>query len=250
MVFQCCHGFSIYTLSPLPNHLAGTSQNHLIELKTDKPNQFGGMSDNNPESPVDDRNMLLEVGWAWSRIVGTVQGTQTQDYEHQSGREEANGEVLTLPTREQIAVAWARRNRRRAIHPVLEEFGAFREFAAIMSATHGGHHQADEEEEGSGIQFSPCQVEDFLQTLARVEISTLGTDDVKCSICKLEYGKGRGNTTEPASNSGQGLPGEETPEYPVKLSCGHVFGDWCIKTWLLVQPASCPICRFQFQPVR
>lgn len=78
-----------------------------------------------------------------------------------------------------------------------------------------------------------------------LEISTLETDEVHCSICKAEYGTDRGEIygAEPAD---QGLFGEEAPEYTVKLSCGHVFGD---KKWLLEQPASCPICRFQFKPV-
>lgn len=136
-----------------------------------------------------------------------------------------------------------------AIHSSLEELGAFREFAANMSATHGGDADQAVEEEGSGVQFSSSQVEDFVNALPRVEISSLGTDDLKCSICKLEYGKERAISTEPGSDSDQGLPGEGMPEYPVKLSCGHVFGDWCIKTWLLLQPASCPTCRVHLQPV-
>lgn len=109
----------------------------------------------------------------------------------------------------------------------------------------------DEEEESSGIQFSASQVDDFLQTLPRVEISTLELEEVKCSICKLDYGTQRGNTTstETGLESGQGLPGEEEPEQPVELFCGHVFGEWCIKTWLLEQPASCPTCRLQFEPI-
>lgn len=93
-------------------------------------------------------------------------------------------------------------------------------------------------EQGTGIQFSPSQVEDFLQTLGPVEISSLRTDDTKCSICKEEYGKVRGKSTGLVLDADQRLPGEETPEYPVKLSCRHVFGDWCIKaldSLLLVQ---------------
>lgn len=40
----------------------------------------------------------------------------------------------------------------------------------------------------------------FLTTLARVEISTLETDEVQCSICKAEYGTDRGEIdgAEPA----------------------------------------------------
>lgn len=118
-----------------------------------------------------------------------------------------------------------------------------------MSATHAGDADQADEEEGSVVQFSSSQVEDFVKTLSRVEISSLGTDELTCSICKLDYGEERGNSTEPVSDSDQRLPGEGPPEHPVKLSCGHVFGNWCIKTWLILQPASCPTCRFHFQPV-
>ena len=107
------------------------------------------------------------------------------------------------------------------------------------------YHGEDESE----IQFFPSQVEDFMQTLPRVEMDTLGTDDLRCSICKEEYGKQRGDSTNPASGSDPRLPGEETPEHPLELPCRHVFGEWCIKTWLLGRPASCPTCRFHFKPV-
>lgn len=107
-----------------------------------------------------------------------------------------------------------------------------------------------QEDDKSGTQFSPSQVEDFLQTSSPVEISTLEKDDQKCSICMSEYVKERGDTNKPAMESEQGLLGEDAPENPIKLPCGHVFGEWCIKAWLLKQRASCPVCRFQFRPVR
>lgn len=210
------------------------------------------MPENNSQSPLDDRYMVLAVGPAWYLIFDeepAIQETQPQDYVQQSAQPEASGQVQTFSTSEQAALTRANRSRRRAIHPSLDAFGAFRQFAVAMSAIYRGDFDQLVEEEGSGIQFSASQVEDFVQTLARVEASALGVDDLTCSICKLEYGKGRGNITEPACDAEQGLLGEEMPEYPVKLSCGHVFGDWCIKTWLVEQPASCPTCRFHFQPV-
>lgn len=108
------------------------------------------------------------------------------------------------------------RSRRRAMHPSLEEFRAFRQFAAAISAISGGDFDQPDEED---VQFCSSRVEDFVKTLARVEISTLGADDLKCSICKLEYGKGRGNIAEPASDSDQELLGEGTPKNPVKIWC-------------------------------
>lgn len=134
---------------------------------------------------------------------------------------------------------------------IIREIRAIEENTATIIDSDGDDFicdQADYEQE-TGIQFSLSQVEDFLQTLGHVEISSRRTDDTKCSICMEEYGKEKGNSIAPASDAEQRLLGEETPEYPVKLSCRHVFGDWCIKTWLLRQPASCPACRFQFRPV-
>lgn len=117
-----------------------------------------------------------------------------------------------------------------------------------MRETYDGEYEISDPEEGSGIRWPPRQIEHFLQTLPRMETGTLGPDDLKCAICQSEFGKERGEVE--ALDSGQGLPGQESAEYPVKLPCGHVFGLWCIETWLLnAQPASCPLCRYLFQPV-
>lgn len=112
------------------------------------------------------------------------------------------------------------------------------------------------------IQFSPEQVDEFVQSLPRMKNSSLGEEERICSICAFEYGDVRGILAAPVSGKGkniimpysdlvddEGLPGEELPEAAAKLPCGHVYGDWCIKTWLLEQPATCPACRYCFQPV-
>lgn len=214
---------------------------------------------NDPESPVN-RGPISEADRAWQQIlrrISAIPGVQTQYYVQQAIQREANGEAPILPTREELGLITADLNNNagwtiQTSLVLFDEIRASEEFEARTLASDirdFDNGQADDEQ-GSGIQFSSSQVEEFLQTLSRVEISTLGTDNVKCSICKQEYGILREDSTELASGSDQGLPGEETPEYPVKLSCGHVFGEWCIKTWLLGQPASCPTCRLQFEPVR
>lgn len=209
---------------------------------------------NNPESPVN-RGPMSQADRAWNRIVrriAAIREVQTQGYVQQAVQREASGEAPILPTPEELELLTANlsNNTRWTIQTcvvLFEEIRASEEFETTMLASDS---RDLDDEEGSGIQFSPSQVEKLLQTLPRVEISTLGTDDKKCSICKQEYGTTRGGSTKPASDPNQGLPGEEVPEHPVKLSCSHVFGEWCIKTWLLGQPASCPVCRFQFEPVR
>lgn len=96
------------------------------------------------------------------------------------------------------------------------------------------------------------QVGVYVQTLPCVAICSLGPDDLKCSICRSEYGKDRGSTTSvPASQSDQVFPSQDWPEFPVQLPCGHVFGHWCIATWLRgCRPPSCPVCRFSLQLTR
>lgn len=180
---------------------------------------------------------------------------QTQDYVQQAVQREANGEAPILPTPDELELMTAdlNDNARWIIQISLvlfQEIRASEEFetTTLASDSRDFHNLQADDEDRSGIQFSPSQVEEFLQTLSHMEISTLA-DNVTCSICKQEYGTPRGDSTEPGSGSDEALPGEEAPEYPVKLSCSHVFGEWCIKTWLLRQPATCPTCSFQFEPV-
>lgn len=211
---------------------------------------------NNLESSVD----RSPANRAWYDIVRRLEAIpeiQTQDYVQQVIQREANGVAPVLPTPEELELLMADLDNhdRWTIETSLMIFREIRtsnEFEETVTANddrdfHGNQENVDE---GSGIQFTPSQVEEFLQTLSRVEIGTLGTDDVKCSICKQEYGKTRGDSIRLASGSDQGLEGEEAPEDAVKLPCGHVFGEWCMKTWFLGQPASCPGCRFQFEPVQ
>lgn len=219
--------------------------------------------------PVANRGPPSEADRVWYRIVRQVvsmrrrlgsrsEGAQTQsEYIQQCLQREANGEAAILPTPEELKLMLTNINgtARTLVHASLDLFKecrAFEQYAANALASFVGGdigRLADDDKEGSGgIQFSPSQVEDFVQTLVRVELTTLETDEAHCSICKMEYGTDRGGTdgTEPVD---QGLPSEDAPEYPVKLSCCHVFGECCMKTWLLGQLASCPTCRVQFKPV-
>lgn len=109
------------------------------------------------------------------------------------------------------------------------------------------------------IQFTPEQVDEFLQSLPRVKSSSMSKEEQRCEICSFEYGEVRGILAAPVPGKGktrmsvpeveEGLPGEELPELAAKLPCGHIYGEWCIKTWLLERPATCPTCRHCFQPV-
>ena len=121
----------------------------------------------------------------------------------------------------------------------------------MLRETYEGEFDLPDPEERTGVQLSHGQVEEFVQTLSCVEISSLGPQDVKCLICQWEYGKERGITSLQAPDFIPVIPGQDLREYPVELPCGHVFGDWCISIWLRgAHPPSCPICRSEFQPVR
>lgn len=205
------------------------------------------------------RGFLSEADKAWYLVVRRAAAirVQTQVYLQQTIQREANGEVPILPTPEQLGLMVGEmdidaRQTMRICLMLIAEIRAIEENTATIIDSDNGDFMDDQadDEQGTGIQFSPSQVEDFLQTLVPEETSSLRTDDTNCSICKEKYGKERGNSTGLVSDADQRLLGEETPEYPVKLSCRHVFGGWCIKAWLLRQPASCPACRVQFRPVR
>lgn len=145
---------------------------------------------------------------------------------------EDNGEVLTLPAPERCTL--------------LDD--ADLSDAAYLEGL--VNYLESEEMDASGTQSSPSQDEDFPQILSLVEISRLKTDDLRCSLCKIKYGKVKADTTDSASGVDPGFPRKEVPEYPTKLPCGHIFGTQCIKTQLLERTASCSLCGFQFHPVQ
>ena len=70
-----------------------------------------------------------------------------------------------------------------------------------------------------------------------VSNATVDAEETECSICKVTF-QGFANT--------QPCP-EETKERPVRLACGHVFGQLCITEWLGEQ-SSCPKCRHEVLP--
>lgn len=71
----------------------------------------------------------------------------------------------------------------------------------------------------------------FFHGLPQVPIST---EHEKCSICLEQYPHPKAcSIAVKAMNL----------ERPVKLPCGHVFGDKCLKRWLGGGHDDCPLCR-------
>lgn len=224
------------------------------------------MSDNYPVSPSDDARLFeiddawyenddslspinggrpIDLDQEWDEIAYQIEleaALLAQEFEQQQSAalplEANNGEVPILANPGESTLTGGYRGRRGALDDAafLEGVREYLDHEGIIDLS-------------SGIQFSPNQVEDFLQDPSREVIGTIEKDDQNCPICRSEYAQEREDTTEPGPDSDQGLPVEDGPEYPVKLPCGHLFGNCCIKIWLLQQPASCPLCRSRFLPV-
>ncbi|KAN0098320.1 hypothetical protein V8E51_013983 [Hyaloscypha variabilis] len=73
------------------------------------------------------------------------------------------------------------------------------------------------------------------RALASVPIEDLLENDRQCSICREAYGQYEQDAKE--------------GENPVRLQCGHTFGNQCITRWLLEKRlANCPVCRREALP--
>ena len=88
------------------------------------------------------------------------------------------------------------------------------------------------------VVITPClhesvsEIGTFMAALPVVPIDELGEDD-SCAICLQTYV--------------ESVPGADAEE-PVKLPCGHAFGNNCLSEWLegtVQRSFSCPLCRTQ-----
>ncbi|CAF9922814.1 MAG: Ubiquitin-protein ligase [Heterodermia speciosa] len=86
----------------------------------------------------------------------------------------------------------------------------------------------------------PRVFERWFNALPTIDPETLHKEDQNCVICLLSY-----SSPSPAS-----LQQNENPasENPIRLPCGHVIGQECLRKWLSPAPAGgnsnkCPLCR-------
>lgn len=105
--------------------------------------------------------------------------------------------------------------------------------------------------------FSAVEVDEFLKTVGKVDVGSLQQDAKKCDICKKYFshlpGAASYTSPTPASASDthkpaeQSVHDEEELESPVRLACGHVYGENCLKTWIsgkgIGNLPTCPMCR-------
>lgn len=69
----------------------------------------------------------------------------------------------------------------------------------------------------------------FLEALPEIPIENLSEENKSCNICMEQF-----------------TDDDDNVEKPVSLRCGHVFGSFCIRTWVMSSNASqptCPMCR-------
>lgn len=106
------------------------------------------------------------------------------------------------------------------------------------------------------LQFSSDEIVQFMHSLCRIDISNLAEDNKDCEICFQRLGEWRWGNDHPV-NAGVSEPfkvlEDMMPEDPVKLPCGHYFGELCLRTWIKEtreEPPTCPKCRANLRNVR
>lgn len=104
---------------------------------------------------------------------------------------------------------------------------------------------------------------DFIFSLPNISRDSLG-EDKECNICYYPFFASRGKFEAGAIRNGtvpsphESLEPHEVlfsdlPELPVRLPCGHVFGQICVLKWITGEgsgnPPKCPVCRAIWTPV-
>lgn len=87
--------------------------------------------------------------------------------------------------------------------------------------------------------FSAVEVDEFMKTIEKVDVSSLKQDERECDICREDFSHppGSGSSTNPApasdaQESPEQFVSDEELETPVRLACGHVYGENCLKLWI------------------
>lgn len=105
----------------------------------------------------------------------------------------------------------------------------------------------------------------FFFSLPHISRHSLGEEEKECNICYYPFFASRGNLEAGAIRNGlvprpekslepHEVPFSDLPELPVRLPCGHVFGQMCVLKWVSSGGGSgdhpkCPICRAIWTPV-
>lgn len=103
---------------------------------------------------------------------------------------------------------------------------------------------------------------EFILSLPHISRHSLG-EEKECNICYYPFFASRGKLEAGAIRDGtvprpheslepHEVPFSDLPELPVRLPCGHVFGQICVIKWVTGgasgNPPKCPICRAIWTP--
>lgn len=103
----------------------------------------------------------------------------------------------------------------------------------------------------------------FIFSLPHLSRHSLG-EEKECNICYYPFFASRGKLEAEAIRNGtvprpdkslepHEVPFSDLPELPVRLPCGHIFGQICVLKWASGggsgDPPKCPICRAIWTPV-
>lgn len=103
----------------------------------------------------------------------------------------------------------------------------------------------------------------FILSLPHISQQSLG-EEKECNICYYPFFASRGKFEAEAIRDGtvpppdmslepHEVPFSDLPELPIRLPCGHVFGQICVIKWILRDwnghTPTCPICRAILTPV-
>lgn len=104
----------------------------------------------------------------------------------------------------------------------------------------------------------------FFFSLPHISRRSLGAGEKECNICYYPFFASRGKLEAGAIRNGlvprpdkslepHEVPFSDLPELPVRLPCGHVFGQICVLKWVSGggsgNAPKCPICRAIWTPV-
>lgn len=99
------------------------------------------------------------------------------------------------------------------------------------------------------LPFSPDEVIQFMYSLHRIDICNLTEDNKDCEICFQRFDEWRWSNEHPV-NAGASEPfkvlEDMMPEDPLRLPCGHYFGELCLHAWIKETSEgspTCPKCR-------
>lgn len=100
-----------------------------------------------------------------------------------------------------------------------------------------GFVRPEEMDQIRGMTLEIPSIVEYMNSLMMCRLSNLDKDDRICSICREEFGFD-GYSLEYLERI---TDGDCNPDIPLRLTCGHVFGNSCLSQWFQCSE-NCPYC--------